>query len=74
MDYTIIATTLDECDLANKVREYMSHGWKPQGGVCVTFLPPGGAGYVWVEDDSILLYMQAMVHEVLGAFQPGIDV
>lgn len=26
-------------DLQNDVQEYLRKGWKPQGGVCVTFIP-----------------------------------
>lgn len=72
MDYTVIETTQDECELARLVREYMKHGWVPCGGVAVTVIPAGGAGDIYTEEDPQVLYLQALTHEQDGAFLPGV--
>lgn len=43
MDYIILSTE-DYVDLSKKVREYISYGWTPQGGVSVV-LQSGGTLY-----------------------------
>lgn len=66
MDYIVLQTAKDDCALEWMVREYMKRGWRPQGGVCVTYFPPGGAGDAYVcdpEDGPVCAWHQAMVHD-----------
>lgn len=43
MDYIILSAEY-YVDLSQKVRDYISHGWTPQGGVSVV-LESGGTSY-----------------------------
>jgi hypothetical protein len=74
MEYTIVES-LDSCELARTVNEFMAHGWRPQGGACALVIPAGGAGMLYSADEDCpsILYAQAMIHDVSGAFTPGVD-
>ena len=62
----------DDCDLSNKVDEWIRHGWMPTGGVCVVAVPAICFGYSESEE-SFLMYYQALIHDGENPFYPGME-
>lgn len=66
MHYIILEIFSDEGpmsateDLQNDVQKYLDKGWKPQGGVCVTFVPLDKSRYSG--HDGFMAF-QALTHD-----------
>ena len=72
MKYWVV-TKFDECELSNLVDVWISHGWKPIGGVATVLLPAKGLGSLVRIPDYYagIQYWQALVHEEEDPTYPG---
>jgi len=74
MKYYIL-TGYDDCELSNKVDDWIAEGWKPFGGVAVIVIPKGMAmpDGVGTTKECYLQYSQAFIHESEDPRYPGMD-
>ena len=67
-----VVDAYDDCLLSNKVNQWISHGWVPQGGVSVTVVPVLCNDF-YESEEPFVIYHQAVVHHDENPFYPGID-